>query len=232
MKLQHLLAIGGLASILAASPAHAAIQYQVVGPVSFSTPPNNPASIAFPGFSAAAASQLLMVSLTGATANSAPMLNFGGSLTVGQFDATPRTYTASSTPTFKFSNPGASTFSGTASNVTLAGNPVTTPFSLVPLAASGSYSGTFNAITPTGIEAYFAAAPTISVYGGNFVANPPAGGGIFGNSLTLSGPLYLTYKYDDGIVAPPVPGPLPIVGAGLAFGFSRKVRRRIQSSAS
>ena len=26
---------------------------------------------------------------------------------------------------------------------------------------------------------------------------------------------------------PPVPGPLPILGAGAAFGFSRKLRRRI-----
>lgn len=28
-----------------------------------------------------------------------------------------------------------------------------------------------------------------------------------------------------------VPGPLPIIGAGAAFGFSRKIRRRIQASA-
>jgi len=230
MKLQHLLAIGGLASILAASPAHAVIQYQTVGPVSFSTPPNSPASIAFPGFSAAAASQLLMVSLTGAAANSTPMLNFGGGIEAGQFDTTPRTYTATATPFFQFSN--STSFAGSTANVPLAGNPVTTAFATVPLTASGSYSGTFNMITPTGVEAYFAAAPTINVYNANFVAMSPAGGGIFANTLSLSGSLYLTYKYDDGTVAPPVPGPLPIVGAGLAFGFSRKVRRRIQSSAS
>lgn len=29
-----------------------------------------------------------------------------------------------------------------------------------------------------------------------------------------------------------VPGPLPLLGAGLAFGFSRRLRRRIESSAS
>lgn len=26
----------------------------------------------------------------------------------------------------------------------------------------------------------------------------------------------------------PVPGPLPVLGAGAAFGFSRRLRRRIQ----
>jgi hypothetical protein len=123
----------------------------------------------------------------------------------------------------------ASTFTGSTSNVPLAGNPVATAFVPVVLPASGSYSGTFNSITPTGIESYFAGAPTINVYGANFVANPPTGGGIFGNNLTLKGPVYLTYEYETGTS---VPGPLPIVGAGLAFGVSRKLRRRIQSSAS
>lgn len=28
----------------------------------------------------------------------------------------------------------------------------------------------------------------------------------------------------------PVPGPLPVLGAGAAFGFSRRLRRRIQRS--
>jgi hypothetical protein len=27
-----------------------------------------------------------------------------------------------------------------------------------------------------------------------------------------------------------VPGPLPLLGAGTAFGFSRKLRRRLQAS--
>jgi hypothetical protein len=229
MKLQHLFAIGGLASVLATAPAHAIIQYQVVGPISFSTPPNSPANIVFPGFSATAPSQLLKVSLSGSTANSAPTLNYGGSVTAVQLDATPRTYAASSTPTFKFNNVQASTFTGSTSNIPLTGNPVSTPFIANILPASGSYSGTFNSITPTGIQAYFAGTPTVSVYNPNFAFTPPAGG--FGSSaLTLSGPMYLTYEYETGTST--VPGPLPIVGAGLAFGFSRKLRRRIQSSVS
>ena len=230
MKL-HLLALGGITSILAVAPAHAVIQYQVVGPVSFSTPPNNPASIVFPGFSAAAASQLLMVSLTGPTPNSAPMLSYGGSITAGQFDTVSRTYTATSSPLFKFNNGPGSAFSGSMNNVPLSGNPVST-IGLTVLPALGSYTGAFNMIMPTGIESYFAGTPTVNVYNPNFAtSSSPTGGGIFGNNLTLSGPLYLTYKYDDGNTTP-VPGPLPIVGAGLAFGVSRKLRRRIQSSVS
>ena len=236
MKPFHLLALGGVTSILAVAPAHAVIQYQVVGPVNFSTPPNMPANIIFPGFSDAPAGKLLMVSLTGPTANSAPMLNFGGDIQGGQFTTAPSTYSATSTPLFKFNNVSASAFSGSPSNITLTGNPVTTA-GLTTLPASGMYSGSFNMIdtspasmTPTTIQSYFAGAPTVSVFNGNFMTSVAGGGGIFGNNLTVSGPLYLTYKYDDGTA--PAPGPLPIVGAGLAFGFSRKLRRRIQSSVS
>jgi hypothetical protein len=229
MKLHHLLALGGITSVLAVAPAHAVIQYQVVGPVDFSTPPNTPPNIVFPGFSAAPAGQLLMVSLTGPTANSAPILNFGGDIKGGQFTTNPVTYSATSTPLFKFDNVSASAFSGSPSNITLTGNPGTT-IGLTTLPASGMYSGSFNMITPTGIESYFAGSPTVNVFNGNFMTSATAGGGIFENNLTVSGPLYLTYKYDDGLN--PAPGPLPIVGAGLAFGFSRKLRRRIQSSVS
>ena len=35
------------------------------------------------------------------------------------------------------------------------------------------------------------------------------------------------FEVDHGV---PVPGPLPILGAGVAFGFSRKLRRRIASA--
>jgi hypothetical protein len=195
-----------------------------------------PASIVFPGFSAAPAGKLLMVSLTGPTASSAPMLNFGGNIQGGQFTAAPSTYSATSTPFFQFNHATNPSFSGSSSNITLTGNPVTT-VGLTTLPASGMYSGSFNMIDtspasmiPTSIQSYFAGSPTVNVFNGNFMASAVGGGGIFGNSLTLSGPLYLTYKYDDGVTG--VPAPLPIVGASVAFGFARKLRRRIQSSAS
>jgi hypothetical protein len=39
---------------------------------------------------------------------------------------------------------------------------------------------------------------------------------------------YLVYSYE--YISAQVPAPLPIAGAGLAFGFSRRLRRRIQSN--
>jgi hypothetical protein len=232
LKFQHLLLFGGIAAISAVAPAHAVVQYQTVGPVSFSTPPNNPANIVFAPFTAGPAAQLLMVSLTGSTYNSAPTLNYGGFVQVGQFDAVPRVYGATATPLFKFSNNSA--FSGTKDNISLSGNPVNTA-GLKNLSASGSYGGTFNTIDAAGIASYFAGTPTVTVWNPNFATvlpTAPPGGGFFDNKLTLASPsLYLTYKYEDG-KAPVVPGPLPILGASLAFGFSRNLRRRIQSSAS
>lgn len=237
MKLHNLFALSGLAVLAAVAPAHAVVQYQTVGPVNFSYTnpgPGVPATFTFPAFSAAASTALIDVKLTGPTATSATMLSYGGTLTVGQFDTTPRTYTATSSPSFKFNNGGASTFTGSMDNVPLSGNPVSA-IGTTPLTASGMYAGSFNTINATGntvLQNYFAGNPTIMFYAANFNSTPPAGGGIFGNTLTMSSSdLYLTYSYEDGKPAS-VPGPLPIVGASLAFGFSRKLRRRIQSSVS
>jgi len=43
--------------------------------------------------------------------------------------------------------------------------------------------------------------------------------------------LYLTYEYDDGKLPAGAPSPLPILGASIAFRFSRKLRQRIASAA-
>jgi hypothetical protein len=39
-------------------------------------------------------------------------------------------------------------------------------------------------------------------------------------------------SFNNGFTQSDVPGPLPVVGAGMAFGFSRKLRSRIKASAS
>jgi len=36
------------------------------------------------------------------------------------------------------------------------------------------------------------------------------------------------FAFDSGVRDPPVPGPLPLMGAGAAFGWSRRLRRRIR----
>jgi len=38
-------------------------------------------------------------------------------------------------------------------------------------------------------------------------------------------------SFGDTYTQDAVPGPLPLLGAGIAFGFSRKLRRRISTSA-
>lgn len=59
------------------------------------------------------------------------------------------------------------------------------------------------------------------INGGNLQFPVASGGGVapgwLGGNVSL-------------IPAPPVPGPLPLLGAGAAFGFSRKLRQRVKSA--
>jgi hypothetical protein len=56
--------------------------------------------------------------------------------------------------------------------------------------------------------------------------------------LTMAGTLTVTSgtltqfvdSYEQEPKIPPVPGPLPLLGAGAAFGFTRKLRKRISAS--
>jgi hypothetical protein len=47
-------------------------------------------------------------------------------------------------------------------------------------------------------------------------------------SAKLTGPSSNVRAYSIGITQDMVPGPLPILGAGLAFGYSRKLRNRVR----
>lgn len=47
-------------------------------------------------------------------------------------------------------------------------------------------------------------------------------------SATLTGPTSNVRAYSVAITQDMVPGPLPILGAGLAFGYSRKLRNRVR----
>ena len=49
----------------------------------------------------------------------------------------------------------------------------------------------------------------------------------YGNGITAITPTS-TYVWLDARQVPPVPGPLPAFGAAAAFGFSRKLRKRIK----
>jgi hypothetical protein len=112
------------------------------------------------------------------------------------------------------------TLTGSSSQVT------TTPSNLTPgffgtVSLSGPYSGTFTAVTTntSALQNYFASAPVINSYGVAYSVSPTGlVGGAAGNT-NFSGKISLEYQY--------VPGPLPILGATAAFGWSRRLRRRI-----
>ena len=57
-----------------------------------------------------------------------------------------------------------------------------------------------------------------------------SGNGVFYGAATDGGVnnLGTVFKFDAGVSSPAVPGPLPLMGATAAFGWSRKLRRRIQ----
>jgi len=220
-----------------ALPAHAVTQTLTVGPSSFSTTgtavstATTPTS--FTGFNTSLGT-LTAVKLTNSSGGNI-QATFNGTIGIGTFIITPPNsgnpvFTAQATPTFGFSN--GSTITGSIGGATLTPDTVTVGGIPVSTSATGSgvYSGatTAIAINNPGLAAYFAAAPTINNYSALWTLNATNNGAFFSNALTLSGSqLYLTYEYDDGL---DVPGPLPVLGAGVAFGFSRKLRKRIRSS--
>ena len=235
-KRSYLLVIAaGMLAASTVSPAHAIIQTQTVGPVSFSatgtTISTATSPTSFPGFNASLGT-LGAVKLTGAAGGNFTA-SFGGTIGFGQFDTTSRTYTVTAAPTFTFGNVEASAFGGTSSPVGFSppGSNTINTIGLTTVAATGSYSGAISALTTNtnSLKSYFSGTPSIVSYATLWALTAPTGGGFFNNNLTFSGSqLYLTYEYDDGLN--PVPGPLPILGAGTAFGFSRKLRKRIRSS--
>jgi hypothetical protein len=224
-----------------AAPAHAVLAYQTVGPVSWSitgaTPSTSTTPTAFAGFNTVLGT-LSGVKLTDASGNNITGA-FGGSVPIGQFDSVSRTYNAKLMSLgFTFSDSGSSTISyiGNAP-VTLTPNTLSAPsFGPITAIGSGSFSGSTTSITTNtpALRSYFSATPTISNITGSwdFSTNPVNGAFLTPNSLTLSSTaLYLTYEYDDGKLPAGAPSPLPILGASIAFRFSRKLRQRIASAA-
>ena len=240
MRPTTLLAASALAACacVQAAPAHAVLAYQTVGPVSWSitgaTPSPSTSPAAFTGFNTALGT-LTGVRLTDAARNNITG-TFGGSVPIGQADATSRTYIAKLMSLgFAFSDSSTISFVGN-SPVTLTPNTLSA-IGFSTAFGSGSFSGSTTSIatnTPT-LRSYFSGTPTISSITGSWdFSSNPSSGAFFGtpNALTLSSPaLYLTYEYDDGKLPAGAPSPLPILGASIAFRFSRKLRQRIASAA-
>ena len=101
-------------------------------------------------------------------------------------------------------------------------------------ALAGIGSLAFTALTPLPTVA----APGITLQGsfdgaingsGPYAALTAAGNGFFYGTTPNGGANNqgAIFAFDSG-VRDPVPGPLPLMGAGAAFGWSRRLRRRIQ----
>lgn len=98
---------------------------------------------------------------------------------------------------------------------------VSTNPAINPLTIQASSSNIAPGVNPSA-DAFFAPGVTSAIFRQTFaLAGLPTGASVV-NSLGLT----LTQKGPDA-----VPGPLPILGAGAAFGFSRKLRRRVQQAA-
>lgn len=225
------------ATMLAASPAHALIQtVSPIGGVGFSTSGSNPNStnIKFPPFSASVPSNLLGARIK--------LLN---SFFTGSYDllaintgTVSISSTVSAVPKFTFTG-GIGSSSGLSQGLTPNPRITSCPTIVVPgltvcadtvniSPASQLYIQAFAqlaASTPA-LQSYFTGTPTIAVTETLYtktqtplspsLAFDPA-------KLNFAGDIILEYEY--------VPGPLPLLGAGAAFGWTRRLRRRISNSA-
>ncbi len=220
--------LGGIAATtLATLPAHAYFT-QTFGPLNFSTSGTDPTTtpLVFPAFTAAPPSKLDAVKLVFENAS------FSQNAIIGKFSGPTRIFTAKATPTFTFGN--GSTPGMTQSNVTLTPDTVAGLGSQsVVTTLSGAYGGMISAV-PTNtvpLQSYFTqAGVAVTSYSTSytFISAPLGGSGTAdldptdGTSAVFSGKVYIEYQY--------VPGPLPLLGAGAAFGWSRRLRKRIKNA--
>jgi hypothetical protein len=228
MKTLALIAGSAIAGSAMSAPAQAMF-IQTVGPVSFSTeatsptPTNIPPSIPIPGFSASAPSNLVswrVVLKNTKFQDDLAIVNTGLSNLSNPF-------TVEASPTFTFSDPS-QTSAGTQAQIAVTPSTIGPSLSFITSTASGPYSGFFGAKSVVGnapVQAYFVAAPVINDYFVSYTVkfSPIFGGPATVNPVTFSGDLYVEYEY--------VPGPLPLLGAGAAFGWSRRMRKRIAKRA-
>ncbi len=138
-------------------------------------------------------------------------------------------------------------FDSTTGSITLqdsfTGNNGAIPFAALTAAGNGIYYGTTFSGGANNFGSIFkfdSATGSITLQDSFTISNgvrpyaalTAAGNGIYyGTTRFGGGNGYGTiYKFDSGIQDPnPVPGPLPLMGAGAAFGWSRRLRRRIQA---
>ncbi|MFN9621791.1 MAG: hypothetical protein ACK587_02985 [Cyanobacteriota bacterium] len=222
-------------SAVVATPAHALIQtVSPIGGGGFSTTGTNQnhTDIQFPGFSASSPSNLLgvRIKLTNASFTGRYSLSY---VDPDDNDIPQTTITATiyGSPKFTFTS-GIGSSTGDPQALT-PGKTFVCPPSPSPYCTSGTvnlaptpqaYTGMFAQLaTATGaLRTYFTGTPTVDISQTFYskIQTPSSPDlGISASNLLLGGNIQLEYEY--------VPGPLPLLGAGAAFGWSRRLRRRI-----
>ena len=238
MKFAHTSLLGiSLALLGGLAPSQAVAATQTVGGYSFKTigqtAVTSPA-ISIAPFTAGAPSTLMAVRLY-FQPSSKPTFGGQAGLNCG-FGCSSTVFTANGTPTFNFSGGNGSVTTDNLGLVTL--DPNTT--SVTAIADSkGSFNGSPLGGIPTSgnapLQTYFSGSPSISSYQTLYSAQTlPPGASIVWDGLvgqfdptTLEGEFSIEYEYTGGTS---VPGPLPILGAGAAFAYSRQIRKRIKQS--
>jgi len=165
---------------------------------------------------------------------------FSKDFTVGNFTGSSIALTnISATPSFEglgtltgpvSTMPGNATFSG-------ATNPVApTSFSQFTLGGSAAGYSTWQSLgTPNSQYIGPGTVDSNSYYASWSIV--PSGTGLIGgpsaapNTAQIAGTIKVEYRYSyDLIPSTETPGPLPLLGAGAAFGFSRRLRKRISAT--
>ena len=219
------------ATLAAATPSHALIQTVSGGTFNTTGTDINSNPIVFPPFSAESPGKLLgaRIKLTNT--------KFEGSYDVIKFintgfPATTYSLKVSGTPNFVFSGTVGSS-SGTPAQSLLPSpltlicpnqgpNTCADTYALAP--SSQPFTGTFVQLdaATAALQNYFSGTPTIissqALY--TLTQTPSSPSLAFDPAaLSFSGEIFLEYEY--------VPGPLPLLGVGTAFGWSRRLRKRI-----
>jgi len=228
------ISLGLLGSI---APSHVLAATQDVGPFSFNTIGQNLNTSAIP-ISPFTGDPSKLTAVRLFFKDPKPVFAGAAGLNCG-FGCSSTIFTANGTPTFNFSAGSGSVTTNNAGLVTL--TPNTTSVTTIA-ASSGSFNGAAIGGIPTSasttLQAYFSGSPSgspqiSSVQTLYSAITMPPGASIVWDGLagvfpptTLAGQFYIEYEYTSA-----VPGPLPILGAGAAFAYSRQIRKRIKQSA-
>jgi hypothetical protein len=161
-------------------------------------------------------------------------VNVGGNVQLGNGTGSAITPGAPTVaPTFTILN---IPISGTTQAVTMNLDPVPS-FQFVTRSLSGTYTGASSAVAVSPAQAdAFANDPVVASYFSVWTSSPTSLLSTFSPdgspAASLTGQVRLEYEYTPTTPGTAVPGPLPVLGAAAAFGWSRRLRRRITKIAS